>query len=81
MAHNGLPQGWSYEPGDPSVGIFGDAFIHEDCALPSDQLTDADQAWTHDSLTLTCPCGATVELEAPEPEVPNDDADYWFPAV
>lgn len=71
MANNGLPQGWSYEGPDESVGIFGEAFVHEDCAL--EDVREADQAWTHDSLTLTCACGAEVELEAPEPDPHWDD--------
>lgn len=25
------PEGWVYEQGDPSVGIFGDAWYHDDC--------------------------------------------------
>ena len=73
MASNGLPEGWSYEPEDRSVGIFGDAFVHEDC--PREDVQEATQDWSHNSLLLTCACGATVTLEAPdpEPEWPEDD--------
>lgn len=27
------PQGWFYEAGDPSVGIFGGEWVHEDCTV------------------------------------------------
>ena len=26
-----IPDGWSYEGPDPTVGIFGEQWIHEDC--------------------------------------------------
>jgi hypothetical protein len=67
-AVNGLPEGWTYEPADPSVGIFGEAFYHEDCDQPADG--DAMQDWVaSDELRITCTgCGAVVTLEAPEPE-------------
>lgn len=26
-----IPAGWSYDKGDPSAGIFGDQWVHEDC--------------------------------------------------
>jgi len=26
-----IPEGWSVECGDPSVGIFGETWTHEDC--------------------------------------------------
>lgn len=65
---NGLPEGWSFEPSDPSVGIFGEAFYHEACDKPADN--EAEQEWvSSDELQITCNgCGATVTLEAPDPE-------------
>ena len=62
------PKGWSYEPADPSVGIFGEAFYHEDCPTPSDRY--ADESWpSSDVVRFTCrDCGASIEFEQPEPE-------------
>jgi hypothetical protein len=76
MASNGLPEGWSFEPEDRSVGIFGDAFVHEDCPKASDPDTtgEAEQRWDALTLILTCgDCGAVVELEQDEP----DPEPYW----
>ena len=70
MASTGLPAGWYYEPADPSVGIFGDGFVHEDCER--DDVQDAEQTWNGPTLTVTCACGATVELEEDVPDEP-----YW----
>lgn len=28
-----LPEGWGVEPEDPSVGIFGDDYYHDDCPV------------------------------------------------
>lgn len=71
MASNGLPAGWSYEPEDRSVGIFGDAFVHEDCKL--EDVREAEQIWTNGDVKLTCACGEVVELDGPEPE----EDPYW----
>ena len=72
MAANDIaPAGWSYEPSDPSVGIFGEAFYHEDCPAPFDG--DAEESWpSSDVVRFTCRgCGAHIEFEQPEPEP------YW----
>lgn len=33
MKAKDLPEGWSYEGPDESVGIFGESFDHEDCTV------------------------------------------------
>lgn len=81
MASNGLPAGWSFEPEDRSVGIFGDAFVHEDCPKADDPATngEADQRWDGNTLVLTCgDCGEQIELEGPEePDYPDEDP-AWY---
>jgi hypothetical protein len=34
----GAPHGWSYDPPDESVGIFGYGLAHEDCPVDPDAL-------------------------------------------
>lgn len=67
-----IPNGWSYEGPDESVGIFGEAFYHEACTLPTDE--DATQEWvSFDRLEVTCRgCGASITLEQPEPPEMGD---------
>lgn len=37
------PRGWYFETGDPSVGLFGTGWVHEDCPEPDEfELEDAD---------------------------------------
>ena len=33
MKYKNLPEGWSYEGPDPSVGIFGEEWFHDDCKM------------------------------------------------
>jgi len=82
MALNGLPEGWSYEGPDRSVGLFGESFCHEDCTLPSDQWEPAEAVYGNETVTLTCKCGTVIVLEDPEPDFePDDHTDYYFPGV
>jgi hypothetical protein len=40
-----LPPGWSYESGDPTVGIFGDLIWHQDCpGVPAAEADDPREA-------------------------------------
>jgi len=42
-----IPEGWSYEEGDPSVGIFGGQWIHEACEWPNDEPPEVySRAWS-----------------------------------
>lgn len=75
MASNGLPGGWSYEPADWSVGITTDGFVHEDC--PNDYDKGVRHDYTADEVHIEClDCGAKIEVEAPEPELPEDLEDW-----
>ena len=72
MATNGLPEGWSYEGPDPSVGIFGEAFVHETCTL--EDVQEATQSWPDsNTLRIECACGERVDLESSDP----DEDPYW----
>lgn len=73
MASDGLPAGWSYEPEDRSVGIFGDAFVHEDCKR--EDVREAEQIWEGPDLVVRCVCGEEISFAYPEPEPywPEDD--------
>lgn len=33
-------RGFVFDPGDPSVGLFGSAWVHEDCPLPAEVDSD-----------------------------------------
>jgi hypothetical protein len=78
---NPWPEGWEFEPADPSVGLFRDRFIHEDCPKVVDRGTTHETAATavegnpyaEHTVTVTChDCGATMSFttqvlnEAPE---------------
>lgn len=75
MTKNGIPEGWSYDPSDSSVGIFGDGWIHEDCPLPD--IEEYAEAWGVGPAVfvgtgvsrlvryqdrLVCPCGAETTV-------------------
>lgn len=66
MIKKDLPPGWSYEDGDPGVGIFGGEFVHEDCttlAGPGYELRGVKQS----EGLLTCEdCGQKVAYEDPD---------------
>ena len=48
---------WTYDPPDPSVGIFGGAWFHNDCPLD-----DPDSYPEEDTNgRVTCPCGAVLD--------------------
>lgn len=75
----GLPTGWAHEPADPSVGIFGEAFWHEDCAT-ADGGTPGEATATYDAnyVTYTCVCGDSIELQTgPDPDDLRDERDYF----
>lgn len=43
MATNLAPAGWYFETGDPSVGLFGGGWVHEDCPAADEyELLDAE---------------------------------------
>jgi hypothetical protein len=79
MTNTTAPEQWSYEHGDPSVGIFGGSWVHETCPLP-DIDPDADievieevVSSTHQgnginrtrvvTYKLTCSCGMTTTVD------------------
>jgi hypothetical protein len=80
------PQGWVYETGDDSVGIFGEGWFHddEDCGERDyePQQFELDHRYEGTghgrrsirTIELTCPCGAsTVVLDDTwDPDVPDD---------
>jgi len=66
MSKKSLPPGWSYEGPDPSVGIFGEEFVHEDCptlAGPGYEMIGVTQ--TEHSLSCN-DCGKVVAYSDPE---------------
>ena len=63
-----IPDGWSYEGPDPSVGIFGHAWTHEDCPGNIDAGEVSEETvreWRvndnlHELIVLTCACCAAA---------------------
>jgi hypothetical protein len=68
------PKGWSVDLADPSVGLYGDVWVHEECDLASTEeeyevtetyeQDDQGNGVVHVFLTLTCPCGASTTVQA-----------------
>jgi hypothetical protein len=68
----GIPEGWIYEPGDPSVGIFGHTWIHDACLhdlTDESEVTEIEVSALREgdyivvTVQLTCSdCGATTEV-------------------
>lgn len=66
---------WSVEPADPSVGIFGDTWVHEACPKEYDEgceitstlsgrhVTSSGAVYADEHCTLTClDCGVVTEF-------------------
>lgn len=62
-----IPAGWSFEPSDPSVGIFGHLWVHEECEEEGEVIEEPVESWYEgdgfnryfvENIILTCPCGA-----------------------
>ncbi len=77
IAKSTAPEGWSYEGPDPSVGIFGHLWMHDDCPQFNDEAMDSSVLEHMDEFhfegegmnqevvttwTLECSCGATVTV-------------------
>lgn len=45
MTNRTIPEGWSYDEGDPSVGIFGHQWVHEACELEDDDPEVRESQW------------------------------------
>lgn len=79
--------GWRIEPGDPTVGIFGDELIHEACTKEYDEGVvkgyvsgtysgeGANRVIRETHLVSCRDCGvnALMIFESPHPDIPNDD--------
>lgn len=87
-SQTGIPEGWSYEGPDPSVGIFGHSWFH-DCEdheqVVLERLVESHnegEAMARMMVTtweLSCPCGATVTVTDSDwdPDCPEDIPDAW----
>ena len=78
---------WVFETGDPSVGIFGDYWIHEACPVPEPEVGDipevevteiaserVDDQTVRRLFKLHCPaCGQSTEATSDEWD-PTDEA-------
>lgn len=87
------PEGWSYEVGDPSVGIFGEGWVHEACPVEApdpdhepDQVVLSTERIDDQTVRylyrLTCyDCGATAEVAEnewePTPELEEQMEREW----
>jgi hypothetical protein len=75
--------GWSYEGPDPSVGIFGDTFVHEKCTVEYDLGVEAtetlgfrDGDYVQYEVQLQCKdCGqeASFPMRDYDPIEPDED--------
>lgn len=69
-----IDEHWTFEPADPSVGIFGEGWIHEICPVEYDQGVTTESrlsgrkvragvVYADETHTLTCnDCGATTQF-------------------
>lgn len=47
MTNRTIPEGWAYDEGDPSVGIFGHSWVHEACEWKNgEQPVVYDREWS-----------------------------------
>ena len=75
-----IPDGWSYEGPDESVGIFGHSWTHEACSYPVDTVHEETvREWRvgdnlHSLVVLTCSaCAAATAVEDVDYIGPDED--------
>lgn len=49
------PEGWFLDRGDPSVGIFGEEWVHEDCPIVQGPGNGETKGSDHESKQITRP--------------------------